>query len=171
MSQEVFIGVNKKKLRMQATIFGVFAILSIILFWGLGDNQDYVSPTVFKAIGSGFTVIFILTGAAKAKKLKDKSAGLLINNKGITDTSSDISIGQIFWKDVIEVDRASSLKHQLLLINVKNENNYVKNAKNTAISRLLRQNIRLYKTPVAINSSNLELSLEEILDIINDFKK
>ena len=157
-------------MQRQAVLLGAAAILSLILFFGLADNLD-LEPIILKSIGSVLTVIFILAGAAKAKKMKDKNAGILLNAEGIQDLSSEINVGFIKWKDITVVNKQKSIKFGLLLIDVKKNDLYIKNAKNSAIARLLRQNVKLYNTPIAINASNLDCTLEELVDQIKSHPK
>ena len=170
MSDAIFIGVNKTKLRIQALVLGVAGVVVLIVFFYWADNQEMMSPLILKGIGGVSTFFLIIGGGAKAKRLKDKNAGLLINKEGVHDKTSEIGVGLIEWNDIKAIDKKRSLAAGLLLIDVKKEQSYIKKAKNTAIARLLKQNIRLYDTPVAIDAKHLDCKLEDLIDKVVGFR-
>jgi len=170
MSDSIFIGVNRLKLKIQAVVLGVSAVVLLVAIFYWADNQEYFSPILLKAIGGATCFLMIIGGGAKAKRLKDKNAGLLIDKSGVNDMTSEIAIGLISWNDIKQIDKKRSLAAGLLLIDVKKEQTYLKRAKNTAIARLLRQNIRLYKTPIAIDAKHLDCKLEELIDKVVGYR-
>lgn len=171
MSEPVFIGLNKRKLKIQVLIYSLLALLSFLFCFGAAENQDFIPPIIFQASGVVLLLLFVLVAGAKGKKISDPESGLLIDKQGVHDKTSDIALGLIKWKDIVEVKAEESLKTGLLLIMVKKNEDYVKKAKNNAIGSLLRQNVRLYDTPVAIDPSYLKADLADMLKAITDFKK
>ncbi|MFT4602538.1 MAG: hypothetical protein ACI857_002724 [Arenicella sp.] len=170
MSAEIVIGVNKNKLRAQAITYSVLAILIFLFTFGYAGKQDWISPLVFQGIGVVIPLFCIIAAGAKAKKMNDGASGLIINKTGIKDESSHIGLGQIKWSDIEEIKEEQSLRTGLLLISVYKDEKFLRQAKNSAITRLLRQNIRMYKTPVAIDTSYLDASLKEVIAKINAFR-
>ena len=170
MSEEIIIAVNKKKLRLQAIAYSVLAIVTFLISFGYAEKQDWITPIVFQGFGVIIPLFCVIAAGAKAKKINDTSAGLIINKTGIKDESSAIGLGQIKWSEIVELKEEQSLRTGLLLIDVKKPEKFLRQAKNSAIARLLRQNIRLYDTPVAIDTSYLNKSLKEVIASINEFK-
>ncbi|OIQ35199.1 MAG: hypothetical protein BM555_04150 [Crocinitomix sp. MedPE-SWsnd] len=170
MSAEIVIPIKKSKLRIQAIIYSVLAIVVFLITFGYAEKQDFITPIVFQGIGVIIPLFFVIAAGAKAKKMNDGSAGLIINRTGINDSSSHIGLGQIKWSDIVEIKEEESVRTGLLLIVVKKNEKFLRQAKNSAISRLLRQNIRMYDTPVAIDPSYLDGSLKKIIQEINDYK-
>ena len=170
MSSEIVIGLNKKKMRLQAIAYSVLAIVIFLMSFGFAEKQDLITPIVFQGFGVVIPLFCIIAAGAKAKKMNDGSSGLIINKSGIKDDSSHIAIGQIKWGDIEEIKEEESLRTGLLLISVKKNEKFLRQAKNSAITRLLRQNIRMYDTPVAIDPSYLDVSLTEVISKINEYK-
>lgn len=170
MNEPIFIGTNRNKLRFQTAVYTIIAIVSFILLFGYAERQDLVPPIVFQGLGVIIGGLCLLAAAAKAKRIKDPTAGLRIDKQGIHDLSSDIGLGLIKWKDITDYRVEQSKKTGLILIGVKKNESFLRSAKNPAIARLLKQNIRLYKTPVAIDPSYLESSIDEVFAQIEKFK-
>lgn len=163
MAEDVHIPVNRFKLIMQTALFSGLGITALLVSFYLADNTS-ISPLIWKIPGGALCFFGILAAAAKAKKRTDKTAGISFTKEGVLDTSSDISLGLIKWKDIISIDEKDSLRDELLIIQVKRQEQYVKNAKNSAIGRLLQQNIRKFGTPVVIEASNLSCSIKELVE-------
>ncbi|MEO9532132.1 MAG: STM3941 family protein [Crocinitomicaceae bacterium] len=171
MSTEVLFPINKRKLRIQGIIYGVLAIVIFLLMFGYADKQDYISPMIFQGLGVVIPLFCVIAAGAKGKKISDPSAGLKIDKSGVHDETTHIALGLIKWGDIEEILEEQSLRTGLLLISVKKDEKYLKAAKNSAIERLLRQNIRMYKTPVAIDTSYLQGSLKEVIAKIKEMKR
>ncbi|MBD3638860.1 MAG: hypothetical protein HUJ25_16020 [Crocinitomicaceae bacterium] len=171
MIEEVHIPLNRSKLLVQIVVLSILGIGALVTAFGLSDQMPG-SPLILKGFGI-VTCLFCLVAAGSiAKKRADKQAGVTINKEGILDTSSSISIGLIKWKDVTSVDKDESMAAGLLIIHVKNQNEYLKKAKNSAIERLLKQNLRKFDTPVVIEAKYLDCSLEELIDtVIERYRK
>ncbi len=170
MNEPIFIGSNKSKLRFQTAVYTIIAVVAFILLFGYAERQEWVPPIVFQGLGVVLGGLCVLAAAAKAKRIKDPNAGLLIDKQGIHDLSSDIGLGLIKWKDITEYKVEQSKKTGLILIGVKKNEVFLRNAQNPAIARLLKQNIRLYDTPVAIDPSYLDASIQEVFERIDEFK-
>jgi hypothetical protein len=157
-------------LRIQGIIYGVLAVVVFLLMFSYADKQDYITPIVFQGIGVIIPLFCVLAAGAKGKKISDPSSGLKIDKSGIHDETTHIAIGLIKWSDIEEVLEDQSLRTGLLLITVKKEEKYLKAAKNKAIQRVLKQNIRMYRTPVAIDTSYLKGSLKEVIAKLKEMK-
>jgi len=168
MNDSVFIGLNRGKAKRTSILMGILAIGSLIVFWWLADVQKFTEPWVFKLIGGVLAGIFVLTGGAAAKKLTEKNAGILIDENGVTDATSSIAIGLIKWADIKEISSDAS---GMLILNVRKPESYIKNASNSAIKRLLEHNKKMYKTPVVIDTSYVEYTIEEVETQIVEMKK
>ena len=70
MTEAIFIGSNKSKLRFQTAVYSVIAVVSIVLLLAYADRTgNAVPPIVFQ--GLGVVVIgglCILAAASKSKK-------------------------------------------------------------------------------------------------------
>lgn len=170
MSDSVHIPLNKRRLTIQIALFVVAGLGGMIGFFALAESTS-LNPLIWQAMGVALCFFAIIAAGSKAKKRSDKNGGLIINKDGITDNSSDLSLGFIPWKSIQQIDEELCLKNEYLIIGVRKPGEFVKKAKNSAIKRLLEQNIRNFDTPVVIEPNTLKASLEELLDIIKDKRK
>jgi len=162
MKKEQFIPVDRKKMILMTVLYAVLGIGAFLVTYYLGENQDWVSPGIFKFLSVVVLLFFIIVAGSFAKNVKQKTAGLTINYSGLDDQSNSISIGEVKWKDVTGIAKVSTPSAKYILLTVKKPQKFIDNAKNGAIKRLLNQNMTLYKTPVVINASILQISLEEL---------
>lgn len=169
MADEIFIPINRPRMIAMTVLYGVLGFFCFLVTYYLGEAQDWVNPGIFKFLSVVVLLFFIIVAGTFAKNLKNKSAGLLINFKGIDDQSSSISHGFIFWKDIEKISKLNAGASKYMLVFVKKPQNYIEKAKNSAIKRLLNQNMRLYKTPVVINVGALSTNLDELEKTLGDF--
>tara|TARA_R110002096_G_scaffold410542_1_gene610295 strand:- start:1297 stop:1848 length:552 start_codon:yes stop_codon:yes gene_type:complete len=131
-----------------------------------------LSPETVRIIGVVGIVFCGTTGVFFIKKLFDKKVGLIIDEKGITDNSSALSIGLIEWKDIngIELTQVNSIK--FLRIGVKNPEEYISKAKNGIKAKIMKINMNMYGSPIYITSNSLKYNFEELETIVqSEFKK
>lgn len=167
----ISFGLNKKKLRFQVVLYMVLGVIVFLAFFGWADSQESIPPVLLQASGMIIALFLVIAAGAKGKKLNSASAGLIIDKDGVTDETSEIGLGKVKWADIVEVKHEESKRVGLLLIAVKKQEKFLRNAKNNAIQRLLKQNIKLYDTPVAIDTSYLDASMDDILDSIEQLKR
>lgn len=165
MAQEIHIAIDRKRLLIQIILLSLIGIIAMIGSFGLADSLG-LTPLIFQITGIVVFIFCIFTAAQKVKKRNDTRSGLTIVKEGIVDQSSDIGIGLIKWKDVIEVDEDASRDSKLVVIKVKRQDAYVKQAKNSAVERLLKQNIRNFDTPVVIDTKYLEKTFGDVLELL-----
>ncbi|MCB9223036.1 MAG: STM3941 family protein [Crocinitomicaceae bacterium] len=172
MSEEIFISINSKKLLFQTIFITIFGFAGLIIGFGMAENTDLLEPWIWQTAGVVICLFSIIAAGAKMKKRSDSSAGVYLNKEGINDLSSDISLGLIKWRDIANIDEEQCRTERMLIIQVKDEVTYRKKAKNSAIGRLLDQNIRRYGTPVVIDPSYLKVTNEELLETaLGELKK
>jgi len=148
----------------------VFAFLCLDMFL---NAEEYVSFVfryeifikVFGIIGFVFTTLIIVLIALKYFK---NSYGLTINDKGIIDNSSVVSLGLIEWKDIIGIREKNISTTQILLIDVQDSDKYLKKGKNIFISMLLKVNLKTYGTPILISDKSLKCTFEELNNIVKE---
>ena len=131
-----------------------------------------LSPETVRIIGVVGIVFFCAAGIFGIKKLFDKKAGLIIDEKGITDNTSALSTGLIEWKDIngITLSQVNSIK--FLRIGVKNPEKYISKAKNRIKAKLMKINMNMYGSPIFITSNSLKYNFEELETIMqSEFKK
>jgi hypothetical protein len=124
--ETVEIPLNKCKL--------FFAIAGSVLFVVLGvyflNNSSKMNLNAFLVKGIGIAGIFFFgaTGVFVIGKFFDKKAGLIVDNNGITDQSSGVSLGLILWSDITEIEIGRIMSNRFLLIHVRNPEQYLARA-------------------------------------------
>lgn len=167
--KETFIPIDRRKMILRTTLYGVLGIVFFFVFYYLGENQEWVSPTVFKVASIVVLFFFMVLAGTFAKNIRSKTAGLYVSRSGIDDQTSSISPGLVKWKDVTELAWGKSASANYLLVKVKKPTRFVENAKNNAIKRLLKQNLTIYKTPIVINVGILRTDIKELEGILKSF--
>lgn len=164
--KDLFIAVNRRKMLMLTLMYGAIGLIAFLGLYYFGEGLKHelgkIGTTIFKALSVIALVIFVVVASSYGKKIKDKSAGLGINRDGITDETTSIAIGLVKWKEIKEIVFLKSLTSTSILIHVKKPDLYLKQAKNKAVARLLSQNLTIYKTPIVINASILDVGLEKL---------
>lgn len=114
----------------------------------------------------GFALITLIR-----KILFDKSLGIFINEEGIIDNSSFVSVGLIKWEDITSIEKSKVRSTSFLLIKVKNSEYYI-NTPNRIKSNLLKANYKSYGTPISISANFVSCSFAQLENIIlNSFEK
>jgi TctA family transporter len=167
MSTSIFIPVNRKKMILMTVLYAVLGLLVFMAVYLVGQNQNWISPTIFTVISFAFLLFFLVVSGTYARYIKLETAGLSISQVGIDDQSSSINFGLVKWQEILGVTTHSTASSKLLIVRVKKPNKYIEGAKNAAIKRLLNQNLTIYKTPVVINVNVLSTNLAELMEQIN----
>lgn len=170
MEETVHIPVNKMKLLFHTVIFSGIGIALLIGCFSLAESSE-MSPIIWQGAGILLCLIAVLAAGAKAKKRADKSAGIIFSTEGMTDNSSDFGLGLIRWKDIKGLNADLSLQSKLLIVEIKNQSEYLKRGKNSAVKRLLDQNVRKFGTPIVIEVGNLDCDIAELVEVFQDQMK
>jgi len=121
---------------------------------------------VIKIIAIIGVLFFTGTAVLGLKKMFDIKIGLTIDTIGITDNSNEGSIGLVEWSDIIEIKTQQVMSTQFLLIIIDNPEKYIEKAKNGMKSKLMRTNMKMYGTPIAITSNTLKYKFVELERLI-----
>ncbi len=98
-------------------------------------------------------------------KLFDKKPGLILDENGIYDNSSFVSVGLILWKDIesIRIEKIKSTK--TLIVNIYNPEKYIDHS-NRFKKVFLNLNTKLYGTPLTIGLAGLKYNRERLEKLI-----
>ena len=98
-------------------------------------------------------------------KLFDKKPGLILDEKGIIDNSSAVSVGLILWKDIVSIRTEKIRSTKFLIINVNNSEAYFE--RSSKLNRiLLKANMNMYATPITISATGLKCNFENLEKLI-----
>jgi hypothetical protein len=157
------IPLNKSKLLLGVAGSLAFVILGFFLINNASDINS--NPILVKGTGIAGVLFFAATGVFAISKFVDKKVGLIINEEGIIDQSSGISLGLIPWSDITKIKSAQVMSTRFLLIHVRNPEQYL--AKSGGLKkRMLMANMKMYGTPLAISSNSLKCNFAELEKLI-----
>jgi hypothetical protein len=163
--QEILISNSKKKLKMffiLALVFvsiGIYCLISNEIYYFSVDGID----TNSKQLGYFLVAFFGLLGVVCIHKMNDKSPKLLIHQYGITDKIGNI---EIYWKDIKKVTLFESHGSSFIQIHVHNPQEYLDNQTSTFKRKAMWLNNKIQGTPIALNTNALDISTEELVEII-----
>jgi len=151
----------------------LMALIGSTIFVGLGvlfvmkpavinpNNETYAFITgIASLLFFGGCLIYI------AKKMFDSKAGLVIDENGISDNSSGVSVGLINWEDISGISTSEIMLSKFILIETTNPDKYINRAKNSISKLAMKFNNKKYGTPLSISSNSLEIDHHELLDKI-----
>ncbi len=166
---EVPLSPNKIFLVIGGSI--LFVVLGVWLFVSAdsfeGDSVRLLRNPVFvKGAGVLGILFFGAMAVIGIKKLFDKKVGLSIDANGITENSNATSIGFIAWDDITRIETQQIMSTKLLLIHVRNPEEYIAKARNGMKAKLMRSNMQMYGTPLSITSNTLKCSFDELERLI-----
>lgn len=163
----ISIPLSKGKLLLSA--LGAFAFVAIGFWFVLAPPTTYSSffgPAVTIIIGLIAILFFGGIAILVIGKLFDPRPGLIIDEQGLTDNSGGLSAGQILWADIEDFSVLQIQRQRLILILVKNPQDYIDRQRNGWKRKLMAMNYRQYGTPVSISTNGLRISFAELVEIL-----
>jgi hypothetical protein len=168
MQTPIHIKMSKKKIiRALLISIGLFTTGLWILI-----NRPQIDNFVFndawvKYGGASCCVLFFGWGITYfIKKLFEKTPGMIIDEKGITDNSSAVTVGFIPWEDVIQIAKIEVMKQRMLLILVKNPEQYIQRQEGILKRKLMEANLKDRGTPITISAGGLQANIDEVLTML-----
>ncbi len=170
-NNKIEIALSKNKLIANLIGSIVFLSVGILIFLNAniyGNEPDNIAPTMVKGICMVCILFFGITGWISIKKYFSRDFGLAIDSSGIIDHSNASSIGLIEWEDIAEISTKNVLFSKFLLIKIKSPEKYIGKAKSKMQAKLLQSNMKIYGTPISINSSTLKFDFETMEQLVNE---
>lgn len=168
MIKDVKIELSKKKI--YKTIFVLIIFLSICLLFVF--YSDTFTSVIFRnkylifLIGISGITFSILYLYPIINKLYKFNIGLEINENGIINNTEYLNLGLIKWSDVNNVRVKEFGKGRYLLLDLKNEKDYVNKLNSTVFKFYAKFNKVQYGTIVHIAHSALECTFEELEQLV-----
>jgi hypothetical protein len=122
-------------------IFNTTASIAGILFFGIG-------------------AFFILL------KLKDNRPGIIIDKKGLDINASAASFGLVKWDEIEDVKAVKYQNQDLLLILVKNPEEYIGIQKNMIVRKAMELSWKYLNTPITISANGLKCNFDQLKNIV-----
>jgi len=164
------IPLSKKKIillvigALAFVIIGVFFIINPEVFV---KHLNIVSITRVRTVGIASVLFFGVIAIYASWKIRDKRAGLIIDENGIFDNSNSVSIGLIKWADITEIRTEEVSSSKFLLIYVSNPEVYLNKATGFR-KKVMRLNYKMYGTPLSITSNTLKYNFSTLEQLLND---
>lgn len=176
MSKNQHIEFKLSKSKIVLLFFGclIFCILSILFILNPDKYTSWrhSSSTIVFIVGVLGVIFFGICLLYYARKIFDKTPGLIVNDKGIYDNASGISAGIIPWKDVVEISETTFVNQSFINIIVKNPDEYIKRQKNFFKRKLVQINYTSFGTVIAIPSVAINCDFNELKRILQqEFEK
>ncbi|MCU0386107.1 MAG: hypothetical protein MUE38_08760 [Flavihumibacter sp.] len=170
MPEQIEIPLSKKKLVLLLAGSLVFVAAGI---WFLINppkinNALFGNPTFILVISIAAILFFGTIAVFIARKLPENKPGLIIDSLGLTDNSSGISAGQILWSDLENISVIEINRQKLILLEVKNPQDYIDRQTSGLKRKLMQLNYKSYGTPLSISSNSLQIEFNELVTLLNN---
>ncbi|HNF71918.1 MAG TPA: STM3941 family protein [Chitinophagaceae bacterium] len=168
-SHPIEIPLSKKKLILMLAGSLVFIAIGIwfVLKPPTITHSFFGHPATLLATGIASILFFGLCTVFIVRKLPEQKAGLVIDHLGITDHSSGVSAGQILWSDIEQLSVLEIHRQKLIMIEVKNPQDYIDRQSSGFKKKLMQMNWKMYGTPLSITSNTLQIPFDELLQVLS----
>ena len=165
LNQRIEIALSKSKIFFML-IGALLFVSGGFLFVSQGTtNSDSVWSILQKIPIAGYaTILFFATCAVfLLSQLFVKKPGLIIDKSSLTDHSSGVSAGQIFWTDIEKISVLDIYRQKIIMLKVKNPQEYIDRQKNVFKRKMMQLNYKTFGTPLSITSNGLKVSFNVLL--------
>lgn len=126
------------------------------------NNSIYGNSTLIFIVGLIGVVFFGLMAVIIFRKLSDQKAGLIINEQGIIDNSSDVSVGLILWADIEEIKVSRIMNQKMLILIVRNPQEYLDKVANRFKKKTMGINYKACGSPINISTNSLQADFNDL---------
>lgn len=167
LEQRIEIPLSKSKLVLM--FMGALVFVAIGFWFALAPpdiDNSFWGPTKIAIAGYASIIFFGLCGVVIVRKLFDNKPGLIIDSKGLIDNSSGLSAGYILWTDVENISVVEIQKQRLLMLEVKNPQDYINRQGNLLKRKSMEFNDKIFGTPLSITANGLKISFQELSALV-----
>lgn len=174
MNNRIEIAISKKKVLFNLLLAMGF-VLAGILF--TANPEAFKSPVFSNTYFIRFAglIAFLFFGLCLVvivRKFLDKQPGLTIDEEGILDNTSGVSIGLIKWEDIVGIKTVTVFNQKFLMIEVRNPEAYIEKAKSRLSKKAMEKNLKMYGSPISIISNSLTYDFKKLEDLLQrEFEK
>ncbi|WP_040278788.1 STM3941 family protein [Psychroserpens damuponensis] len=171
MNNPIKIPLSKNKLIIKTIGVAIFVLAGCFLIVFSDLYKDFSikflrNPLVIQGIGVICILFFGAIGIYAIRKIYDEKLGLIIDSQGVTGNTNASSIGFINWNDISEIELKQVTSTKFILINVLNPETYIKRAESKMKAKLMRSNLKLCGTPIAITATTLKYNIGELEQLL-----
>lgn len=165
VANSIQIPLSKTKIVLLTIGSLVLVCLGIWFILGFATLQNRISPLLIRLIGVVAVLFFGGTFAFSIHKYFDSGPGLIINQNGIIDNTSGVSIGLIDWESITGIRSKQIMSTQLLLIDTNDPEKFVAKASGIK-AKIMRTNYNMYGTPLSITATTLKYDAAELEELL-----
>lgn len=168
MIKDVKIKLSKKKMYKSIVVLIIFLLICLLFVF----YPDTFTSVIFRSkyliflIGISGIIFSILYLYPIINKLYKLNIGLEINENGIINNTEYLNLGLIKWSDINNVRVKEFGKGRYLLLDLKNEEDYLNKLNSIVFKFYAKFNKVQYGTIVHIAHSTLECTFEELEQLI-----
>lgn len=158
---------NKRKLYIAliACVFIAFCCVQLIIDPEKFSRNIFRGKEMLRVLGIIGTVFLVFGVTRIFARLKKGNAALIIDEIGITDPF--LTTQTIKWSNIKDIRRHEVMSEKLLLIDVETPHIYFENFANKSALGIMKSNMKIYGTPIALSPNFLKCSFDELEDAIN----
>ena len=131
-------------------------------------NALFDNPWLTKTVRAASFIFFGIALYFFIRKLMATGPGLVIDDTGIEDFSMAASASKIYWKDIEAIEVLTIKSQPLILFKVNNPQAYIDGQSNKFKRKMLELNYKWYGAPVGISANGLNISFEELLQLVSE---
>lgn len=165
--ERIEIPFNKVNIMFSIAGSALFVFSGAYLILNVPTHIGDLGNTLLKILGIASVLFFGATGYVGIRKLLEKRAGLVVDENGITDYSSGVSIGLIEWEDIEAIGVQQIMSTKFLLIFTTDPEKYLGKAK-PAKRKIMEANRSLCGTPLAISSTALDYKVNDLETLLTE---
>lgn len=169
MTTDLPISIHLSKGKLLLSTLGAFAFVAIGFWFVLAPPSrtgSSLESTLLMVLGLVSILFFGGIAILVIRKFLDSRPGLIIDEQGLTDNSGGLSAGQILWQGIADFKVLQIQRQRLILILVKNPQDYIDRQSNAWKRKLMAMNYRQYGTPLSISTNGLKISFDELLEML-----
>mgnify|MGYP001801073240 CR=1 FL=1 len=154
--------------RIKLTVLGLGAAIFILfgVFISI-EPGHFISPTLSNEVVIriiGFVSVVFFGGCLYwiLRKFFEDKVGLRIDELGITDHSTGVSIGLIHWSDITGVETYQIYSSKFVVLMTDQPQKYIDKATNVLMKKAMQANANMCGSPLTINSNSLKIKHGEL---------
>ena len=167
--QHIAIPLSKSKLILM--LLGALVFVALGLWFVIAPpvvHNSFWGTTRIIVVGYASIIFFGICAIFIARKFIDKRPGLIMDENGLIDNSSGLSVGQVYWSEIENISVIKIHRQKLIMIKVNDPEKFVEKQKNKLKKRMMLMNLKMYGSPLSITSNGLKISFDELFSILTN---
>ena len=170
MDKPIEIPISKTKLTFLLT--GALAFVIAGAFFSL-EPSNFVSllfrnEEIIRTAGIASVIFFGICFVWILRKFFNDKIGLRIDETGISDNSSGVSVGLISWNDITGVETYQVYSTKFIVLLTDQPEKYIGKATNGLMKKAMQANNKMCGSPLTINSNSLKIRYQELEQLLFD---